>query len=107
MFANTQLHTCIKCQNSKRVRSQMKRRRNRVTERKAVNVVRDFFESNGCVFQEVATDNDYGKDAYVDLAEGDRITGLCTAVQIKGGASYRRSYFIPLDEPHRRIWRES
>ena len=44
------------------------------------------------------------------MAEGERITGLCAAVQIKGGKSYRRtdgSYFIPLDEPHRKIWRES
>lgn len=79
-------------------------------EAKAVREVQGFFEDNGCVFQEVSTVNDYGKDAYVDLAEGERITGLCAALQIKGGVSYRRSdgsYFIPLDESHIRIWRES
>lgn len=56
------------------------------------------------------TANDYGKDAYVDLAEGERITGLCAALQIKGGVSYRRadgSYFIPLDKKHAKIWREA
>lgn len=55
------------------------------------------------------TANDYGKDAYVDFAEGERITGLCAALQIKGGVSYRRSngsYFIPLDDQHARVWRE-
>lgn len=54
--------------------------------------------------------NDYGKDAYVDFAEGERITGLCAALQIKGGVSYRRSngsYFIRLDEQHAKVWRES
>lgn len=88
----------------------MKRRRNRTTEREAVNAARSFFESNGYVFQEVDAANDYGKDAYIDIAEGERITGFCAAVQIKGGASYRRpdgSYFIPLDESHRKIWQES
>jgi hypothetical protein len=88
----------------------LKRRRNRIVEARAVRKVQGFFEDNGCVFQEVSTVNDYGKDAYVDLAEGERITGLCAALQIKGGASYRRpdgSYFIPLDNSHIRIWRES
>jgi len=51
----------------------------------------------------------YGKDAYIDLTEGDSVTGICIAVQIKGGESYRRSegYMIPLDNGHARIWRGS
>jgi hypothetical protein len=88
----------------------LKRRRNRITEREAVNAARRFFESNGCVFQEVDTANDYGKDAYLDIAEGEQITGLCAAIQVKGGVSYRRpdgSYFIPVDVAHIRIWQQS
>lgn len=87
----------------------MRLRKNRRTERAAVNAARTFFESCNCVFQEVELGNDYGKDAYVDLTEGDRVTGICIAVQIKGGESYRRSdgYVVPLDEAHARIWRSS
>ena len=90
--------------------SQLKRRGNRNTETSVVNAVRSFFESNGCIYQSVDLANDYGKDAYVDFAEGERITGLCAALQIKGSVSYRKpngSYFIPLDEQHARIWQES
>ncbi len=66
-------------------------------------------KSCDCVFQEVELANDYGKDAYVDLSEGDNVTGLCVAVQVKGGASYRRpgGYGIPLDEDHATLWRHS
>lgn len=88
----------------------MKLRPNRTIERRAVNAARAFFEENSCVFQEVDVANDYGKDAYVDLSEEGRVTGLCAALQIKGGASYRdskRDYRIPLDEEHAKIWLES
>ncbi len=84
----------------------MKRRGNRITKTSAVSAVRNFFESNGCIYQSVDMANDYGKDAYVDFAEGERITGLCAALQIKGSVSYRRSngsYFIPLDEQHAKV----
>jgi hypothetical protein len=85
-------------------------RANRITERAAVNAARVFFEDNGCIFQEVSGDNDYGKDAYVDLTLGNRVTGLCVALQIKGGESYRRKgsgYVIPLDADHAEVWRSS
>jgi len=85
-------------------------RANRVPERAAVNVARTFFEANGCIFQEVSGDNDYGKDAYVDLTFGGQVTGLCAALQIKGGESYRRTaggYVIPLDDDHAKLWRSS
>lgn len=88
----------------------MKLRPNRKVERQAVNAARSFFESNLCVFQEVDVANDYGKDAYVDFSEEGRVTGLCAALQIKGGASYRDArgdYRIPLDEEHAKIWSES
>lgn len=87
-----------------------KLRANRITERAAVNAARTFFETNGCIFQEVSGDNDYGKDAYVDLTFGGRVTGLCAALQIKGGESYRSAdggYGIPLDDDHAELWRSS
>lgn len=87
----------------------MQVRANRSTERKAVNAARSLFEENNCIFQEVDLGNDYGKDAYVDLTINHRVTGLCFAVQIKGGKSYKHSneYRFPLDEKHAEIWKES
>lgn len=87
-----------------------KLRANRIPERAAVNAARTFFEANGCVFQEVSGDNDYGKDAYVDLTFNGQVTGLCAALQIKGANSYRQtggSYLIPLDDDHAELWRSS
>lgn len=87
----------------------MELRGNRQTERAAVNATRTFFEANNFVVQEVDTGNDYGKDAYVDLTEGTTVTGFMVALQIKGGASYRRpgGYGIPLDSKHETVWRGS
>lgn len=53
--------------------------------------------------------NDFGKDAYVDLAHDRYFTPLCIAIQVKSGTSYRSSsgdYFIPLDQ-HAHTWRNS
>jgi Domain of unknown function (DUF4365) len=87
----------------------MKLRVNRTAAREAVNAVRTFFESNGCVFQEVDEGNDYGKDAYVDLTMDREVTGTCVALQIKGGDSFKakNGYRIPVDAEHREIWSES
>jgi len=86
----------------------MKLRKNRIVEREAVNATRAFFEANGCIFQEVDSANDYGKDAYVDIVDEENVTGVCAALQIKGGASYRRKegYGVPVGE-HFDIWRSS
>lgn len=91
-----------------RRRSTIKLRANRKTERAGVNAARSLFESNGCVFQEVELGNDYGKDAYVDLTDGDEVTGLTVALQIKAGASYARGsdFAIPV-EGHEELWRSS
>jgi Domain of unknown function (DUF4365) len=81
----------------------------RVTSRDGVNVARLFFEHQGCTFQEIGQQHDFGKDAYVDLADEAGITGLCVALQIKSGASYRNSkgnYVVPVDD-HADIWRRS
>lgn len=42
--------------------------KNRGIEREGVVETQLFFERNGCVFQEVALQNDFGKDAYIDVA---------------------------------------
>lgn len=81
----------------------------RVISRDGVNNVRLFFEHRGCTFQEIDQQHDFGKDAYVDLANEAGITPLCIALQIKSGTSYRNSkgdYFVPLDN-HADIWRRS
>ena len=64
----------------------MKIRPNRKIEREAVNATKAFFESCDCVCQEV----DLGKDLYVDITDSGKLTGLCVALQVKGGVSYRR-----------------
>ena len=86
----------------------MQLRKNRHTECAGLNRAKTLFEQCNCVFQEVALQNDYGKDAYVDLVDGTRVTGLSIAVQIKSGSSYRRAsgYAIPING-HANVWRES
>jgi hypothetical protein len=81
----------------------------RVTSRDGVNAARLFFEHHGCTFQEIDQQHDFGKDAYVDLADEAGITPLCVALQVKSGASYRNSkgdYVVPLNN-HSEIWRRS
>jgi hypothetical protein len=86
----------------------MRLRKNRSTERAGINEARAFFEGCDYVFQEVDLGNDYGKDAYVDLTDGQEVTGLCIALQIKSGVSYRRAsgYAIPI-KGHAGVWRHS
>jgi hypothetical protein len=88
----------------------MKNTSERVTSREGINAAQAFFERNRCVFQEVAQQNDFGKDGYVDLGSEDGVvTCLCAALQVKSGASYKSAvgdYFIPLDD-HAETWRFS
>jgi Domain of unknown function (DUF4365) len=81
----------------------------RITSREGINAAQAFFERNGCVFQEVAQQNDFGKDAYVDIGQRGVVTFLCAALQVKSGTSYRTAkgdYFIPV-ENHSETWRRS
>lgn len=79
------------------------------TAKDGVNAVRTFLEHHGCVFQEIAQQNDFGKDGYLDFGEKGVVTFLCAALQIKAGISYRTAkgdYFIPV-ESHADTWRKS
>ena len=81
----------------------------KITERIAVNAVRDFFERHSQVYLEVDQSRDYGKDAYVDLVEKGELTGLVISIQVKGGQSYRRGsgYCIPYSPADRNLWVDS
>jgi hypothetical protein len=75
-----------------------------------VNATRRLLEEEcDCVFQETDGGSDYGKDAYVDFVDAGRVTGLCVALQIKGGRSQRRAqgYGIRADPRHVEVWRDS
>lgn len=77
--------------------------------REGVNAAQALFERAGCVFQEVAQQNDFGKDAYVDIAERGVVTHLCVALQIKSRESFRLAngdYSVPI-EKHASTWRHS
>lgn len=81
----------------------------RVTSDDGVNAARTFFQHNRCVFQEVAQQNDFGKDAYVDIATNGAVSYLCAALQIKSGQSYKTAtgdYRIPVAS-HAKSWRLS
>lgn len=61
------------------------------------------------MFQEVAQQNDFGKDGYVDIGERGMATFLCAALQVKSGTSYKTAendYFVPVDN-HADTWRKS
>ena len=81
----------------------------RTAAREGINAAQTFFDRHGCVFQEVAQQNDFGKDAYLDIGQDGTVTHLCVALQIKSGESFRTSrgdYFIPV-EKHAESWRRS
>jgi hypothetical protein len=83
-------------------------RANRPIERAGVNAARALFEAANYLFHEVPIENDFGKDAYVDLVEARQVTGVCVAIQIKSGDKYRRAdgYAIPVED-HEEVWRQS
>ena len=81
----------------------------RITSRDGVNTARLFFEHNGCTFQEIGQQHDFGKDAYVDIADATGVTPLCVALQIKSGVSYRTAkgdYAVSVQR-HADMWRRS
>ena len=87
----------------------MKVSKEHVTSRLGINACQAFFEKHSCVFLEVPQQSDFGKDAYVDLTHNGVLSGICVALQIKSGPSYRSNkgdYFIPIGD-HAEVWRNS
>ncbi|WP_180930155.1 DUF4365 domain-containing protein [Streptomyces sp. AJS327] len=66
--------------------------RGRRMEQAAVNALRTLLQSHGHVVEEISGQNDYGEDLFVTFADAGRVTNDVIKVQVKGGASWRRSY---------------
>lgn len=64
------------------------RKRTNATERKGIAVIRDVVENANSVFKEIDRANDYGHDAFVLLVDGEEVTPVEIAIQIKAGRSY-------------------
>ncbi|MDQ6807719.1 MAG: DUF4365 domain-containing protein [Actinomycetota bacterium] len=84
-------------------------RPNRPAELAAIRAVQTLFEDANHIYQAVLGSNDIGKDAYIDIVVDGDVTGDVIALQIKGGASFRRSrgYGIPCTSADRDLWRTS
>lgn len=67
------------------------------------------FEDADHIYQPIVGSNDIGKGRRVDVIVDGEVTGDLIALQIKGGASYRRSrgYAIPCTAEDRELWRSS
>lgn len=63
----------------------------------------------GLVIQPVDTQNDIGRDAYVEVIDETDVTGRVVAVQVKSGASYfhKGSWVVPGSPADFTLWRES
>lgn len=75
--------------------------------RDGVNYVRTTLEHANCIFREIHQENDYGNDAFVELVDGQEVTGQHLVVQIKSGASYHDDSrcWIPATRRHVEYWR--
>lgn len=74
----------------------------------AVNVFDRLCIKRKWPFIAAPANRDFGKDGYVDISEGDVVTGESFFVQIKGGRSYtlKDGYTIPVGD-HAEAWRRS
>jgi hypothetical protein len=81
----------------------------RPAEKAALRAVEALFDDANHIYQPITGSNDIGKDAVVDIVIDGETTGDLIALQIKGGASYRRSrgYAIPCSAADRELWRSS
>ena len=79
------------------------------TERVGLNYVRSIIERANSIFHEIHRENDYGNDAFMEFVDGDQVTGLSIALQIKSGTSYCSSSTctIPTTERQWNYWAKS
>ena len=80
-----------------------------VTSRKALSAFGQFCLDQEWVFTELPQQFDFGKDGYLDFSKSGKVSGLCIAVQVKGGASFRRvdGFTVSAKSKHRRLWSQS
>src|SRR5689334_14627193 len=66
-------------------------------------------EAANHVVQRVETENDFGRDAFVELVADGELTGKVIGLQVKSGASYFHGgrWVIPGDVSDFTLWRES
>lgn len=66
-------------------------------------------EAGNIVVQAVATENDIGRDAFVDIVRGTDVTGGVICVQVKSGKSFfhNSQWVIPGKPSDFTLWRES
>jgi len=83
-----------------------KRRYLNAIERDGVNYVRNIIEHANSIFNEIHRKNDYGNDGFIELVDGENVTGKCLLVQIKSGKSYNSdsSCSIPASAEHFIYW---
>lgn len=66
------------------------RKKSTATERKGVRYLRTIVEDENCVFREIDRVDDYGHDAFVHIVDGESVTPVEIALQIKSGLSFCR-----------------
>ena len=84
-------------------------RGSRATGKAGMRLVEGVLEAADLVVQRVETENDIGRDAFVDLVLEGEVTGHVVALQVKAGASHRckAQWVIPGTESDFTLWRES
>ncbi|MDE0778992.1 MAG: DUF4365 domain-containing protein, partial [Nocardioides sp.] len=66
-------------------------------------------EAANIVVQRVETENDIGRDAFIDIVDGTAVTGGVVSVQVKSGPSFlhKGQWVIPGKPADFTLWRES
>lgn len=84
------------------------RRNHTATERDGINYVRNIIEHANSIFNEIHLENDYGNDAFIELVDGENVTGVCLVLQVKSGISYCKpdTCTIPANAEHFKYWHD-
>lgn len=77
-------------------------------ERAGVNCVRGVVEAANSIFHEIAGHNDYGNDAFIQIVDGEAVTGTYVLAQVKSGRSYcdDEYCYIPATRSQLSYWRD-
>lgn len=83
------------------------RKKTAAIEREGINFTRGVVEAQNSIFHEIHHENDYGNDAFIEFVDGEEVTGVCVAAQIKSGSSYctPTTCRIPHTEKQANYWR--